>query len=106
MPYIRQEDRKLYDLEIKNLVNKLINIFSSEPTKIHKNRAGHMNYIMTKLIYEFYTELQKKLLGTEQLNYSDFNEIIGFLECCKQEVYRRAVAPYEDSKIKSNGDVT
>lgn len=31
-------------------------------------------------------------------------DALGALECCKLEFYRRVAAPYEDSKIKSNGD--
>lgn len=104
MPYITQEDRKLYEKEIEALVNKLVEVFSNEPTKISRNRAGHMNYIITKVIYEFYTRLQYKFSKTKQLNYADYNEIIGLLECCKLEIYRRLASPYEDSKIKSNGD--
>jgi hypothetical protein len=32
-------------------------------------------------------------------------DIAGALECCKLEFYRRVAVPYEDQKIKSNGDV-
>jgi hypothetical protein len=38
-------------------------------------------------------------------NYKHINEIIGVLECAKQEFYRRVAAPYEDTKIQENGDV-
>jgi len=37
--------------------------------------------------------------------YQTFNDIIGALEGCKQEFYRRMVAPYEEQKIQANGDV-
>ena len=37
--------------------------------------------------------------------YENFNAMIGALECCKQEYYRRIIAPYEDKKIEENGDV-
>jgi hypothetical protein len=37
--------------------------------------------------------------------YADYNEVIGALECCKLELYRRAVVPYEERKIEENGDV-
>jgi hypothetical protein len=33
------------------------------------------------------------------------NEIVGALECCKQEFIRRKLNPYEDKKIKENSDV-
>lgn len=58
--------------------------------------GGNLNYLITKLC------LQR--LGT-QPRYVDFNEVIGVLECAKQELYRRMVAPYEDKKAKENGDV-
>jgi hypothetical protein len=38
-------------------------------------------------------------------NYDNFNEVIGVLECMKLELYRRMIAPYEDTKCKENGDV-
>jgi hypothetical protein len=31
--------------------------------------------------------------------------VIGALENCKMELYRRKIAPYEDIKIEENGDV-
>lgn len=37
--------------------------------------------------------------------YKDLNDAIGALEACKLEFYRRVIVPYEDQKIKSNGDV-
>ena len=38
-------------------------------------------------------------------NYEDYRNFIGELESAKLEIYRRLVAPYEDKKIKENGDV-
>lgn len=104
MPYIKQEDRKLYDKEINQLVDKLVEVFATEPTKIRSNRAGHLNYIITVLIKRFYTKLDSKL-GKLGLRYADYNEILGLLECAKLEFYRRQIAIYEDKKIKSEGDV-
>lgn len=34
-----------------------------------------------------------------------YADIQGALECCKLEFYRRVAVPYEDRKIKLNGDV-
>lgn len=39
------------------------------------------------------------------VNYQAINDVIGVLECLKQEVYRRVAAPYEDRKIETNGEV-
>lgn len=59
--------------------------------------AGELNYSITKQCSEYLRDL-----GT---NYQRLNEIVGVLECAKLEFYRRMAAPYEDTKIKENGDV-
>ena len=58
--------------------------------------VGELNYVLTKVCLCY--------LGAEP-SYSRINDIIGALECCKQEIYRRVAAPYEDRKIAENGDV-
>lgn len=58
---------------------------------------GVLNYQITKLIDDY---LQRK-----GLRYRNINEVIGVLECAKQELYRRVAAPYEDLKRDENGDV-
>lgn len=80
MPYIKQGDRK--DLE------KLI---QEVPTF---DNPGTLNYFITNVLMMQYPE-----------RYADFNNLVGVLECVKLEFYRRAVAAYEDEKIKENGDV-
>ena len=91
MPYIKREDRQQYENLIAELATQ-IKAQSQQPG----TRAGQMNYVVTKLILAVYGDA---------LRYNDHNEVVGFLECAKQEFYRRATAPYEDSKIKSDGDV-
>ena len=105
MPYIKQTDRDLYEQELNQLVDKLVDTFSNDPTKIANNRAGHLNYLVTSLISRFYSKLNKKLGITRPLNYAEHNEIMGFLTCCAQEWYRVRSGRYEDVKIKENGDV-
>jgi len=105
MPYIEQKDRKLYDKEISDLIDKLVRYFGDAPEKIQHERAGHLNYIITTFLTSFFKRLHKKIYLAGELRYSDYNEIIGVLECCKLEFYRRKAAPYEDKKIISNGDV-
>jgi hypothetical protein len=82
MPYISKEERKALDERMENID------FVS---------VGHLNYIITKLCQQFLEKSDKR--------YSDYNDIIGVLECAKQEFYRRSVSVYEDKKIKENGDV-
>jgi len=43
-----------------------------------------------------------KFKGEKAKHYID---VMGSLETTKSEVYRRLIAPYEDKKIKQNGDV-
>ncbi len=58
---------------------------------------GELNYAFTELIIDY--------LESKGLNYGTLNEVVGVLECCKLELYRRKAAPYEDEKIEENGDV-
>lgn len=58
---------------------------------------GDLNFVLTKVCLEY--------LENRGQNYQTYNDIIGALECCKLEMYRRSVAPYEDTKISTNGDV-
>jgi hypothetical protein len=87
MPYISKDLRLIVDKRIKDLVTSI-----KECGK--DNRAGVLNYSISALLKELYT-----------LKYSEVNEAVGVLECAKQEYYRRVAAPYEDKKIKENGDV-
>lgn len=59
--------------------------------------SGELNYCISKLIREYYENHGKC--------YGVYNEIVGALECAKMEFYRRIVVPYEEIKIKENGDV-
>jgi hypothetical protein len=59
--------------------------------------AGELNYTLTLIVHDYWERNGQ--------NYQAFNDIIGALEGCKLELYRRKVAPYEDDKIKENGDV-
>ena len=58
--------------------------------------AGELNYVITRLVIEY--------LG-DHPNYERYNAVVGALESCKLEFYRRAVSAYEDIKIIQNGDV-
>lgn len=80
MPYIKQDRRDALDLDNR----------SDTP-----RNAGELNYCITKLCTEY----------TSKLSYQHINDVIGALEAAKLEFYRRLAAPYEDQKIKANGDV-
>lgn len=65
--------------------------------EISPSTPGDINYIVTQLCQEYL-----ELCGEKYLTY---NDLIGALECCKLELYRRKTAIYEDKKIRENGDV-
>jgi hypothetical protein len=79
MPYIKQEQRNRIDND-----------------KLPLN-AGELNYTITALLIEY--------IQLKGLNYQAINDIVGALEGAKLEFYRRVAAPYENVKVKENGDV-
>ncbi len=79
MPYITQERRR--------------EIFKKSILKT----PGELNFVFSGTIQDYLT--------TQGTSYQTINDIIGALEGAKLEFYRRVVAPYEDMKIKKNGDV-
>ncbi len=89
MPYIERDMRALVNEELVSLVSKI-----GYETYLGTKRDGVLNYIISTLISQLYRR-----------SYTDLNAEIGMLECAKQELYRRRLVPYEDEKIKENGDV-
>lgn len=59
--------------------------------------AGELNYAITHLLEQYRAKHGD--------SYRIYNEMIGALECAKQEFYRKVMVPYEDKKCKVNGDV-
>lgn len=58
--------------------------------------AGELNYLLTQTCIRYLDE--KK-------SYQLYNDVIGALDACKMEFYRRVVVDYENAKINENGDV-
>jgi broad-specificity NMP kinase len=97
MPYIKKEAREKFALTTKNDLGDQIHIADPEDMARLCKNSGELNYLITSIIHEY--------LSMEHESYSAYNEVIGVLECAKLELYRRKVSPYEDEKIKENGDV-
>ena len=91
MPYIHPDLRKPLDDSILHLRAKL-NLFAEGD----EQEAGILNYTITSLLEPWLCD---------GVTYRDVNMLVGVLECVKLELYRRAAAPYEDKKLKENGDV-
>jgi hypothetical protein len=82
MPYLRQEEKSVIN-------NCFVGSFCPE-------NAGQLQYAIAQMIDNYHLKYGR--------NYRNCNEIMGALNGANQEYYRRVVAPYEDTKIHSNGD--
>lgn len=88
MPYIKPEQRPALDAQLEPLIEYIQSLPVEE-------QDGSLNYAFTKLLHQVYPE-----------KYFHLNRALGLLEAVTQEFYRRKVAPYEDTKIAANGDVS
>lgn len=64
--------------------------------ELNKLSAGDLNYLFSFIL--------NRNLGSN-VRYARINELIGALECCKIELYRKKASDYEDLKEKENGTV-
>lgn len=92
MPYIKQNFRDELIPLIDALSQKITEINKANPAQ---TRDGLLNFAVTEVMNQTFPNAR----------YTDFNEIIGFLECCKLEYYRKKIGPYEDLKETENGPV-
>jgi hypothetical protein len=94
MPYVKESQRKFLDEAVDTNVNLIShgNLLSDEEFLAI---AGELNYVFSRTL--------GKLMG--QASYSKLAVITGVLENVKQEFYRRVGEPYEDKKIRENGDI-
>ena len=58
---------------------------------------GELNFSISWLLMEYWQRSDK--------DYQAINDILGALEGAKLEFYRRVAVPYEETKIKENGDI-
>jgi hypothetical protein len=82
MPYLKPENRIPMDEIVQIMIDKGVSF------------NGDINYILFKLA--------KK---TIKPSYANYKNVCGELECCKLEIYRKLIAPYEEIKENENGSV-
>ena len=82
MPYIKGNRR--------NVVNKVVTTMEDVGVKAD----GDLNYILFKFCKH-----------NVEPSYNNYKNFIGELNETIAEIRRRLLAPYEDEKIKENGDV-
>lgn len=61
--------------------------------------AGELNYVLTRVALRY---LKAKGGGH---SYQHLNDVLGAFEGAKAEFNRRIVVPYENLKIRDNGDI-
>ena len=88
MPYVNQSIR----YEFRSYLSPLETFISERGLM-----PGELNYLISCLVDDY--------LRAEGLTYSTLNDVIGVLECAKQEAYRRIAIPYEDEKRAKHGEV-
>ena len=84
MPYIKQTERDV--------------IGTLDYRQALVATPGQLNFAITKICHEY--------IKTQPFCYTTLNEVIGVLECAKQELYRMVVAPYENMKQAENGCIS
>lgn len=89
MPYIPSEQREIFDEHVDTIVTNLVTLLAAHP--------GALNYIITRLALGIVAEKDE--------SYQTYNDIIGALEACKLEFYRKQVSRYERLKEEENGPV-
>jgi hypothetical protein len=85
MPYITPDARAFYEPELTRL-----------GTRVHGDVIGGLTYVLTKLLLAW--------VG-ESPTYARYALVVGAIETAKMELYRKAVALYEDQKCAENGEV-
>lgn len=59
--------------------------------------CGELNFVITSIIIKFCKD--------RGISYQTINDVLGAVEGAKTEFYARVAAPYEETKLISNGDV-
>ncbi len=84
MPYIKSESRAMFEAVIATL-----------PAM---DSTGELNFVLTTICAKYINDYGK-------ITYNRINDVMGALSAVSAECYRRIAAPYEDMKIKQNGDI-
>jgi len=84
MPYINKEKRKGIEGTLELIASNLV-------------EKGELTYCIYKLGLEYFKNRTK--------NYQNISETISAMSDATNEFRRRILDPYEDEKIKENGDI-
>lgn len=87
MPYVKLEARPQMDAIMDPVIDHIRSLPMDE-------QDGALNYVFTRILKSVYPS-----------RYFHFNRALGVLSAVTQEYYRVVVGPYEDGKIRENGQV-
>ena len=88
MPYIKQEDRNKYEPELHKLTDSILNNLPSK---------GELTYLLYVISLNYIKKHGK--------SYTNISSAISCLIDAAEELRRKELSPYEDQKIKENGDI-
>jgi predicted transcriptional regulator len=87
MPYIKPEERPQYKVHVDMLTDAMYD-------------AGHLNYVIFAAVKAYLNRT-----NASSKSYEKIRDLRAELRECHDEIGRRILAEYEDSKILENGDV-
>jgi hypothetical protein len=90
VPYIKQHQREKINVEIRRLGEA-----AREMPGFSEQKGAILNYIICSLAVEF----------IDRKSYIEMSLVRSAMIDAADEFYRRLMAPYEDEKIKGNGDI-
>lgn len=101
MPYIKQSYRQELAPEINNLIEAIVNQIDLNAIM---HVSGILNYCITSVTLGVIKKLEERT-GESLKRYWMIALISGVFSNVQSEFYRKYAAPFEDEKIKENGDV-
>lgn len=85
MPYINRDRQSDFEELVKMARQQRI------------DNPGELNYLFSAMVLEF--------LRQHGFNYTQMNAVVGVYECAKDEFQRQVLHPYENEKMKQNGNI-
>jgi hypothetical protein len=98
MPYIKYQTRPKYDTKVEQILEELRISEKDNPDGVY----GETNYVIYKLCLGL--ALIKSEVGN--ISYTILQNIVGLLECVKQEIIHKQLQQYESLKEEENGDLS
>lgn len=87
MPYITQEERRIYGTEFELVLKRLT---------AHGCQGGHQNYLISRILWTAYKNSPR---------YNTLEALLSVLQAVALELWRRLGGPHEDEAIRRNGDL-